>query len=158
MLRVLLYQATSKLAASTLATKVKEMARRGLQKRPRICAICVIHLVQDNLACVRVSKDPRNPRHQLDPTPGKSGSIVQGVVEDKDEEDVELLVEGPAQGGHLDAIDGTIALAIRADQLVLFPAHVVLKRNSDKLLVSSVKLQPVVAVNLKRKLCNVFVQ
>ena len=88
MLRVLLYQATSKLAASTLSTKVKEMARRGLQKkRPRICAICVIHLVQDDLACVRVSKDPRNPRHQLDPTPGKSGSIVQSVVEDKDEED-----------------------------------------------------------------------
>ena len=110
MLRVLLYQATSKLAASTLATKVKEMARRGLQKW--ISAICVIHLVQDDLACVRVSEDPRNPRHQLDPTPGKSGSIVQGVVEDEDEEDVELLVEGPAQGGHLDAIDGAIALTI----------------------------------------------
>ena len=149
MLRVLLYQATSKLAASTLVTKGEKMARRGLQKRPRKKLQFCLNLVQDNLACVRVSEDPRNPRHQLDPTPGKSGSIVQRVVEDEDEEDVELLVEGPAQGGHLDAIDGTIALAIRADQLVLFPAHIVLKRNSNELLVPSVKLQPVVAVNLK---------
>ena len=82
--------------------------KKSPTKKLKFC----LNLVQDNLACVRVSEDPRNPRHQLDPTPGKSGSIVQRVVEDKHEEDVELLVEGPAQGGHLDAIDGTIALTI----------------------------------------------
>ena len=95
------------------------MARRGLQKR--ISAICVIHLVQDDLACVRVSEDPCNPRHQLDPTPGKSGSIVQRVVEDKDEEDVELLVERTTERRDLDPINGAVALAVRADKLVFLP-------------------------------------
>ena len=80
-----------------------------------------VHLVQDNLTCVGVSEDPRDPWHQLDTTSGQPGSVVQRVVEDKDEEDVELLVEGAAEGGHLDPIDGTVALAVRADKLVLLP-------------------------------------
>ena len=57
-----------------------------------------VHLVQHNLTCVRVSEDPRDPRHQLDPASGKPGAVVQGVVEDKDEENVELLIERPTEG------------------------------------------------------------
>ena len=123
-----------------------------------------VYLVQDNLTCVRVSKDPGNPWHQLHSTSGQPRAIVQRVVEDKDEEDVELLVERPTERRDLDPIDGAVALAVRADKLVFLPvkkenlnfkkdqvflpSNVILKWNSYELLVSSVKLQPIVAVNL----------
>ena len=50
---------------------------------------------------------------------------------------------------YLNAIYGAVALVVRADQLILLPAHVILQRNSHELLVLDVELEPVVAVHLE---------
>ena len=92
----------------------------------------IVYLVQDDLTRIGVPEDPRDPWHQLDATSGQPSAIVQRVVEDKDEEDVELLVERPTEGGDLDPIDGAVALTIRADKLVLLPKNKKVSKKDQK--------------------------
>lgn len=113
-----------------------------------------IHFAENNMACVWISKYLCNLFHELDPAPSQPRPIIKCVIKHKNKQHIELLKERSAKRGHLNTIYGTVALTIRAHKLILFPANIILKRNTNKLLILGIKLKPIVAVHLKSCQCK----